>query len=248
MRLLEIETFPHDDRYAGLRWIKGSGLQRLDKSDGLPIRETLDDFSIDLAFEPNHGIKSVNKPGNSLIVGDPANRTIKLTDPANRVNPRLVTSTKSPVPKDVPLFQQQKATLLGAAGGIRGRLKLQIDQNDDNAGTDAPWALVTATYLPHDAETANDTEAFVAQADARGEFVIDLAGIRWPDDDSKPTFTLAIKSLAGLKPDMAANPDQFVDFEISTDGAVGNLQAGFTVTLDSYGEVKKLGNLLVAPA
>jgi hypothetical protein len=246
MRIVEIERFPHDDRYAGLRWIRGSGLQRRDK-DGNVVEETLDDLRLDLQIEPNYGIKSVDKPGNSLIVGDPVNRAIKLTDPGDRVNSRFVEAAKSATPKDVRLFTQQNKTLLGAAGGIRGRLKLQIDTNDANAGTDAPWAIVTGTYLPHDAENPGDTEAFVAQADARGEFTIDLAGIRWPDDDSKPAFTLSIESLAGLKADKAADPDKFVDFKISTDGTAGNLQAGFTVTLDNYGEVKKLGNLLVAP-
>lgn len=243
MRILEIETFPHDDRFVGLRWIKGSGLQRLDEDANL-VEETLDALKLDLAFDPGYGIRSVDKPGNCLIVGDPQDRKILLSDRASRLNPRFLAVTKSDTLQDVKLYQQQHATLPGAAGAIRGRLKLEIVQDDDNAGNDAPWALVTANYLPHDTLVA---ETFVAQADARGEFVIDLAGIRWPDDDSKPQFTLAIKSLEGLDPDEAADPDQFGDFNISTDGTAGTLQAGFTVTLDNYGEVRKLGNLLVAP-
>jgi hypothetical protein len=244
MRILEIETFPHDDRFLGLCWVNGSGLQRKDKN-GEQVEEVLDALQLVLQINPAQGIKSVNKPGNCLIVGDPENRQIRLVDPAGRFNPRLLISAKSAMPLDVKLYRQQHMTLLGAAGGIRGRLKLEIDDSDSSAGIDdAPWALVTASYTPQDTLEA---EQFVAQADSRGEFVIDLAGIRWPDDDSKPEFTLTIKSLAGLGTDKAANPDLFEDFQISTDGTADALQAGFTFTLDNYGEVRKLGNLLVGP-
>ncbi|MEJ2322260.1 MAG: hypothetical protein P8Z31_07960 [Gammaproteobacteria bacterium] len=227
----------------GLRWIKGSGLQRLDEDANL-VEQTLDAVKLDLVFDPGYGIKCVDKYGSCLIVGDPQDRKILLSDPANRLNPRFLALAKSDTLQDVKLYQQQHATLPGAAGAIRGRLKLEIVPGDDNAGQDAPWALVTASYVPHDTLLA---ETFVAQADARGEFVIDLAGMRWPDDDSKPQFTLAITSLEGIDPEEAADPDLFGDFNISTDGTAGTLQAGFTVTLDNYGEVRKLGNLLVAP-
>lgn len=229
MRILETQVFPHDDRFLALRWVRGSGLQgQYDHFDNLVLA---------LHASPGYGIKSIDKPGNCLLVGDPANRELKLVDQGNRVNPRLFAAVKSDAQRDVKLFQQQQATLLGPAGGVRGRLKLGSDQ-------DAPWALITASYLPQESTLQ---EQFVAQADAQGEFVIDLSGVRWPDDDSDPEFTLSVEAAEGLTPDRPADPDLFIAYRISTDASAANLQSNITVTLGNYGDVKQLGELLIAP-
>jgi hypothetical protein len=229
MSILETHTFPYDDRFLGLRWIKGSGL--------IGQYDLLDQLVMDISFDPNFNIKSVDKPGKSLIVGDPANHQVKIVDKTNQLNPRLLLATKSTALRDVKLFQQQQATQPGPDGGIRGRLKLAADQ-------DAAWALVTASYLPQD---SLEQEHFVAQADARGEFVIDLSGLRMPDDDSDPEFSITVKAITGLTPDEAANPDLFVEYQLSSDISIANLNSNITVTLDNYGGVKQLGDLLIAP-
>ncbi len=229
MSILETQTFPHDDRYLGLRWIKGSGL--------VGQYDYLDEQILELSFDPGYGIRSVDKPGNSLIVGDPANRLVKLVDMANQLNPRLLFAVKSTALQDVKLYQQQHATRLGPDGGIRGRLKLAIDQ-------DAAWVLVTASYLPQD---SLEQEYFVAQADARGEFVIDLSGLQMPDDGTEPVFTITVEAVSGLTPSRTADPDLFVGYQISSDTSSSNLNSNITVTLDNYGGVKQLGDLLIAP-
>jgi hypothetical protein len=229
MSILETHTFPYDDRFLGLRWIKGSGL--------VGQYDLLDQLVVDISFDPNFDVKSVDKPGKSLIVGDPANHLVKIVDKTNQFNPRLLLATKSTELRDVKLFQQQQTTRLGPDGGIRGRLKLAIDQ-------DAAWALVTASYLPQD---SLQQEHFVAQADARGEFVIDLSGLRMPDDDSDPEFSITVEAISGLPPGETANPDLFVEYQISSDTSIANLNSNITVTLDNYGGVKQLGDLLIAP-
>ena len=229
MQILESQVFPHDDRFLPLRWVKGSGL--------LGQYDHLDNLMLDLKITPAYGIKTIDKPGNGLIIGDPLNRVIQLNDKANKFNTRLLSSAKSSIQQHVKLYRQQHATLLGPDGGIRGKLILESNQN-------AAWTLITASYLPQDSVELNH---FVAQADVRGEFVIDLSGIKMPDDGSNPDFTLSVQSVTGLTPDQIPNPDLFVNFQISTDIDVNNLATDITVTLDNYGGVKQLGDLLIAP-
>ena len=229
MQILETQIFPHDDRYLPLRWVKGSGL--------LGQYDHLDNLMLDLKITPAYGMKTIDKPGNSLIIGDPLNRVIQLNDKANKFNSRLLSSAKSSTQQSVKLYRQQHATLLGPDGGIRGKLIIGTNQN-------AAWTLITASYLPQDSVELN---YFVAQADVRGEFVIDLSGIKMPDDGSNPDFTLSVQSVTGLTPDQIPNPDLFVNFQISTDIDVNNLATDITVTLDNYGGVKQLGDLLIAP-
>ena len=229
MQILETQIFPHDDRYLPLRWVKGSGL--------LGQYDHLDNLMLDLKITPAYGMKTIDKPGNSLIIGDPLNRVIQLNDKANKFNTRLLSSAKSSNQQHVKLYRQQHATLLGPDGGIRGKLIIGTNQN-------AAWTLITASYLPQDSVELN---YFVAQADVRGEFVIDLSGIKMPDDGSNPDFTLSVQSVTGLTPDQIPNPDLFVNFQISTDIDVNNLATDITVTLDNYGGVKQLGDLLIAP-
>ena len=229
MQILETQIFPHDDRYLPLRWVKGSGL--------LGQYDHLDNLMLDLKITPAYGMKTIDKPGNSLIIGDPLNRVIQLNDKANKFNTRLLSSAKSSNQQHVKLYRQQHATLLGPDGGIRGKLIIGTNQN-------AAWTLITASYLPQDSVELNH---FVAQADVRGEFVIDLSGIKMPDDGSNPDFTLSVQSVTGLTPDQIPNPDLFVNFQISTDIDVNNLATDITVTLDNYGGVKQLGDLLIAP-
>ena len=229
MQILETQIFPHDDRYLPLRWVKGSGL--------LGQYDHLDNLMLDLKITPAYGMKTIDKPGNSLIIGDPLNRVIQLNDKANKFNTRLLSSAKSSNQQHAKLYRQQHATLLGPDGGIRGKLIIGTNQN-------AAWTLITASYLPQDSVELN---YFVAQADVRGEFVIDLSGIKMPDDGSNPDFTLSVQSVTGLTPDQIPNPDLFVNFQISTDIDVNNLATDITVTLDNYGGVKQLGDLLIAP-
>lgn len=229
MRILETETFPHDDRYLALRWINGSGLKGQ--------YNLFDELVLELRIAPAYGISTIDKPGNCLIVGDPADRELQLVDLSSKINPRLLSATRSDISRDVKLYLQQHATQTGAAGGLRGRLKFNDTQ-------DAPWALVTASYLPQDSV---EPDYFVAQADAHGEFVIDLSGLRLPDDNSDPEFTISVEALPDLMPDKAADPDLFLNFRLSNDMNTNNLQLNITVTLDDYGRVKQLGDLLIAP-
>jgi hypothetical protein len=136
--------------------------------------------------------------------------------------------------RDLVLYDTQHRTILGAAGGLRGRLTTAPN-------TWLPWALVTALH-----QQDGETHAFVAQADARGEFALDLSGMPRPQDDPL-TLTLRVRAHGDVDPDMPPDPDGFGDYEISADGTAGGLQASIDVQIAAFGDTLKLGELLVAP-
>ena len=53
---------------------------------------------------------------------------------------------------------------------------------------------------------------------------------------------------AGVDPDTPPDPDDFGDYQISADGTAGGLQASIDVQIAAFGDILKLGELLVAPA
>jgi len=105
-----------------------------------------------------------------------------------------------------------------------------------------PWALVTATL-----QQDGDSYRFVAQADGKGEFALDLTGL--PRPDSGPlTLTLTVRAQAGLSAETPPDPDAFGAYQISTTGTAAGLQASIDAVIRAFGEVLKLGDLLIAPA
>jgi hypothetical protein len=261
MRRLETVLFPAAGAdYLSLRWVRGSGLQGRG--------DHLHDLRLKLIADRTHGIRFVAKRGYCLILGDPGSRRYRIEDPTERVNPRLFDASRPPpgtgtgtgsgtgtgtgtgagsgdaeppaiaaaaALRDLALYDCQHRTILGAAGGVRGRLRTAPD-------TWLPWALVTAT-LQQDGETY----VFVAQADAKGEFALDLSGLPHPDPGPLP-LTLTVRATAGLDPDTPPDPDTFGGWRISADGTAGGLQAGIDVQIAAFGNILKLGELLVAPA
>lgn len=247
MKVLETYVFPRGDAYFALRFVRGSGLT------GGPNH--LDDLRLKVTATPAHGIRSLDKNGYCLILGDAGTRRYRIEDPSGRVNARrydasrpvgTVTGTgtgtgsipaigAAAVLRDLPLYAQQQATRLGAAGGIRGRLAIAT-------GVYLPWGLVTGSW-----QQDGVTQVFVAQADERGEFALDLTGMTPPADDSDPVLRLSVHAAAGLDPETPPDPDAFSAWRVSADGTAGGFAAAIDCALDGFGDVLKLGDLRVAP-
>lgn len=241
MRVLETFVFPRGDAYFALRFVRGSGLM------GGPNH--LDDLRLRVSATPAHGIRSLVKDGYCLIVGDAGTRRYQIEDPSGRMNTRRYDASRpvgtatgsipaigaAAVLRDLPLYAQQQATRLGAAGGIRGRLATA-------PAAYLPWGLVTGTW-----QQDGVTQVFVAQANERGEFALDLTGMTPPPDDSDPVLRLSVRAAAGLDPNMPADPDTFSAWRVSADGTASGLGAAIDCILDGFGFVLKLGDLRVAP-
>lgn len=248
MKRLETVLFPAADAdYLSLRWVRGSGLQgRGDHLDNLRLR---------LTAEPGYGIRFVSKAGYCLVLGDAGSRTYRLEDPSERVNPRLFDASRPPAGtgtgtgtgsteppaiaaaaalRDLALYDCQHQTNLGAAGGLRGRLRTAPNSY-------LPWALISAT-----GQQDGTSYHFVAQADDKGEFTLDLTGLPHPDPGPL-TLTLSLRAAADLSTDSPPDPDAFGDYRISADGTADGLQASIDVQIAAFGETLKLGELLVAP-
>lgn len=251
MRVLETFVFPRGDAYFALRFVRGSGLT------GGPNH--LDDLRLKVSATPAHGIRSVDKKGYCLIVGDAGTRRYRIEDPSGRMNARRYDASRpvgtmagtgtgtgtgtgsipaigaAAVLRDLPLYAQQQATRLGAAGGIRGRLATAPEVY-------LPWGLVTGTW-----QQDGVTQVFVAQANERGEFALDLTGMTPPPDDSDPVLRLSVQAAAGLDPNTPPDPDAFSAWRVSADGTASGLAAAIDCILDGFGFVLKLGDLRVAP-
>lgn len=248
MKRLETVLFPAAAaNYISLRWVRGSGLQGRG--------DHLDDLRLNLSADPAHGVRFVGKPGYCLVLGDAGSRSYRLEDPSERVNPRLFDASRPPpgsgtgtgtgsteppaiaaaaALRDLALYDRQHRTILGAAGGLRGRLRSAPD-------TYLPWALISATR-----QQDGTSYRFVAQADDKGEFALDLTGLPHPEPGPL-TLTLNLRAAAELNADSPPDPDAFGDYRISADGTAGGLQASIDVQIAAFGETLKLGELLVAP-
>jgi hypothetical protein len=206
-----------------------------------------------LTAEPGYGIRFVSKAGYCLVLGDAGSRTYRVEDPSERVNPRLFEASRPPAGtgtgtgsteppaiaaaaalRDLAIYDCQHQTILGAAGGLRGRLRTAPNSH-------LPWALISATR-----QQDGTSYRFVAQADDKGEFTLDLTGLPHPDPGPL-TLTLSLRAAADLDADRTPDPDAFGDYRISADGTADGLQASIDVQIAAFGETLKLGELLVAP-
>ncbi len=246
MKRLETVLFPAADAdYLSLRWVRGSGLQgRGDHLDNLRLR---------LTAEPGYGIRFVSKAGYCLVLGDAGSRTYRWKTQASastrgcsmpadrRQEPELALAAPSPPPSPPPprcaTWPSTTASIRPSSapqGGLRGRLRTAPNSY-------LPWALISAT-----GQQDGTSYHFVAQADDKGEFTLDLTGLPHPDPGPL-TLTLSLRAAADLDADRTPDPDAFGDYRISADGTADGLQASIDVQIAAFGETLKLGELLVAP-
>ncbi|MEJ2043825.1 MAG: hypothetical protein P8X89_11165 [Reinekea sp.] len=168
--------------------------------------------------------------------------------PSGRYNPRFFELTVgNAVVRSLTLFRSVKATEMRSAGAVIGNLVSLVD----GSPVVEAWAKVSLVVTP----TVGTALTFVAQADARGDFVIPVNRAPALDKDapsSEYSATLSVQRMALDADSRLPNPASLSALEIESSTSADSFAASLSFKL-TPGSIKQLvsanrTSLLVRPA